>query len=298
MTELHVLNGSDVGKSVGLKDGGTYVGRALECDLRLEDRTVSRRHLKIINRGNDFFVTDLNSRNGTLYDGTALTPGLVVPIREGEPIAVGMCVIGLGEKCSEQMAPVFESAGITTEITAESGIFQVHRNKTNQKKLELLYKVSRLLDEGLPVDETLAKMLYYIFDLLREVDTGPFVLLVPKSEKIMDVISRTTEPTGDRSTAYCPDVVRQVIKERRPIVFSNVEIEEEVDVISTLKIQKIRSVLCVPLISHSYIMGVIYIDSINRPYGFKEEDLFLLNALSSPAALAIESATLYSKLEK
>jgi pSer/pThr/pTyr-binding forkhead associated (FHA) protein len=128
----------------------------------LEDRTVSRRHLKIVKNGNDFFVTDLNSRNGTLYDGAVLPPGVVVPIREGEPIAVGMCIIGLGQKCSETMVTIFESAGITTEITAESGIFRVHKNKTNQKKLELLYKVSRLLDKGLSVDEVLEKMLYYI----------------------------------------------------------------------------------------------------------------------------------------
>ena len=251
MTELYVLNGPDVGKSIGFKEAGTYVGRAPECDLRLEDRTVSRRHLKITKRSNEYFVTDLNSRNGTLYDGAILPPGVVVPIREGEPIAIGMSVIGLWERCSERMAPVFELAWITTEIAAENGIFQVHRNRTNQKKLEFLYKVSRLLDAGLPANETLQKMLCYIFELLREVDTGAFVLVEPKSDKIMDVIFRTTEPSGDRSNVYCSDVVRQVIEERRPLVFSHVETEEEVDVISTLKIQKIQSVLCAPLISHS-----------------------------------------------
>jgi hypothetical protein len=285
MTELYVLNGPDVGKSIGLKDGGTYVGRASECDLRLEDKTVSRRHLKITNSDNDFFVTDLNSRNGTLYDGAVLPPGVVVPIREGEPIAIGMCVIGLGERCSERMAPVFESVGITTEIAAESGIFQVHRNKTNQKKLELLYKVSRLLDEGLSVNEVLERMLCFIFDLLREVDTGAFVLVEPRSERIMDVISRTNEPNGDKSTIYCPELVRQVIEEKRPLVFSNVETEEEVDLISTLKILKIQSVLCVPLISHSIIMGAIYIDSRRGVFAFSKADISLFVDLCKRTAL-------------
>ncbi len=290
MTELYVLNGPDVGKSIGLKEGGTYVGRAPECDLRLDDRTVSRRHLKITKRNNEYFMTDLNSRNGTLYDGVILPPGVVVPIREGEPIAIGMCVIGLGEICSERMAPVFEFAGITTEIAAESGIFQVHRNRTNQKKLELLYKVSRLLDERIPVNEALERILCYIFELLREVDTGAFVLVEPRSEKILDVISRTTEPAGERSTVYCPDVVRQVIEERRPLVFSHVETEEEVDVISTLKIQKIQSVLCAPLISHSYIRGAIYIDSRNRAFAFSKADVSLFVDLCKRIAVFLVQA--------
>jgi hypothetical protein len=290
MTKLYVLNGPDVGKSIGLKEGGAYVGRGLECDLRLEDRTVSRRHLKITSSGSDYFVTDLNSRNGTLYDGAFLPPGVVVPIREGEPIALGMCVIGVGENCSEYMTPVFESVGITTETATESGIFQVHRNKTNQKKLELLYKVSRLLDESLSVNETLEKILYHIFDFLREVDTGAFVLVEPRSGKIMDVISRTTEPTGDRFTVYCPDVVRQAIEERRPIVFSDVEVEEEVDVISTLKIQKIQSVLCAPLFSDSYNMGAIYIDSRRGAYAFSEADISLFVDLCKRTAMFLVQA--------
>ena len=76
MTNLYVLNGPDEGKSIDLKDGGTYVGRGLECDLQLEDRTVSRKHLKIINEGNKCFITDLESQNGTLYSGTILPPGV------------------------------------------------------------------------------------------------------------------------------------------------------------------------------------------------------------------------------
>jgi hypothetical protein len=303
MTQLYVLNGPEMGKSIGLKEGGTYVGRALECDLQLKDRTVSRRHLKITCKDSEYFITDLNSRNGTLYEGAVLPPGVVVPIKEGEPIAVGMCVIGLGEKSSEKMAPVFESVGFTTEIEVESGIFQVHRNKTNQKKLELLYKVSRLLDGGLSVNEALEKMLCYIFDLLRGVDTGAFILVEPGSGKIMDVISRTAEPASERSTLYCPEVVRRVLEERGPLVFSNVEIEEEADVISTLKIQKIQSVLCVPLIRNSHMIGVIYIDSRRGAYAFSRADISLFVDLCTRTALflaknleAFESTTISDSL--
>jgi GAF domain-containing protein len=46
------------------------------------------------------------------------------------------------------------------------------------------------------------------------------------------------------------------------------------------------------MVSKTRTMGVIYVDSITRPYGFRKEDLELLNALSSPVAMAIENAEL------
>jgi adenylate cyclase len=275
MTNLYVLNGPDKGKSISIKDDGTYVGRALECDLQLGDRTVSRKHLKIINEGNKCFITDLESRNGTLYSGTILPPGVLAQIEEGEPIAIGMSIIGLGDRCVERLVPVFESVGLITQIAGESGIFQVHGDKTNQRKLGLIYKVSELLDRNLPVSKTLEKMLDYIFALLKNIDTVAFIVVEPTSEKILNVVSKTAKPDGDRSTVYCPNAVRQVIEERKPLAISNVETEEEVDFVKTLKILKIQSVLCAPLISHSYIMGVIYIDSRRGAFAFSKEDISL-----------------------
>jgi GAF domain-containing protein len=42
-------------------------------------------------------------------------------------------------------------------------------------------------------------------------------------------------------------------------------------------------------------MGVLYVDSVQKPHGFREEDLDLLTALSSPAAVTIENSVLQSK---
>jgi len=45
------------------------------------------------------------------------------------------------------------------------------------------------------------------------------------------------------------------------------------------------------------VRGAIYVDSVTKPYGFRKEDVSLLTALSSPAAIAIENAMLYADLE-
>ena len=71
--------------------------------------------------------------------------------------------------------------------------------------------------------------------------------------------------------------------------------EDEADRSKSMELMQVRSVMCVPLISRSQIRGVIYVDSVNRPHGFRNDDLSLLTALSSSAAIAIENALLYAR---
>jgi hypothetical protein len=46
-------------------EGSTLVGRSPECDIFLDDVTVSRRHAEILREGDEFTIRDLGSLNGT-----------------------------------------------------------------------------------------------------------------------------------------------------------------------------------------------------------------------------------------
>jgi 3',5'-cyclic-nucleotide phosphodiesterase len=292
VTKLHILSGPKIGRSYELSDVATYIGRSVDNEIQIKDITVSRKHLKIVRRGKKYFLTDLKSRNGTFFNGNFIAPGLELEAKQGVPIAIGMSVICLGEGCKEQIMPILDSIGLTKEPAEESGIFVEHRDKTNQRKLELLYNVSNLLTGNLPITEMLEKILDYIFDLLKRIDRAAFILVDPETEKILDLISRTAKPSADTTTVYCPDVVTGVIENRKPFVISNIEVEMENELIDTLKILKIESVMCVPLISSSQIMGVLYVDSLKRPFGFRKEDLWLFVDLCQRTALVVEHARL------
>ena len=58
MSKLYVLNGLDVGRSFQLKEGRNTVGRSLENDVPLHDKSVSRQHLRIVARAGRYFLTD------------------------------------------------------------------------------------------------------------------------------------------------------------------------------------------------------------------------------------------------
>jgi hypothetical protein len=57
--------GGMAGQSFQPGDGNTLIGRSPECDIFLDDVTVSRRHAEIVRDGDTFTIRDLGSLNGT-----------------------------------------------------------------------------------------------------------------------------------------------------------------------------------------------------------------------------------------
>ena len=68
---FHVSNGFIQTSQLTLKNS-LVIGRNLNCNLRIDDRTVSGTHLRIEREGSDVYVTDLNSTNGTHLNGMPL----------------------------------------------------------------------------------------------------------------------------------------------------------------------------------------------------------------------------------
>jgi hypothetical protein len=73
---VRVTEGPSVGHVVGLKEEGrTYVvGRGDKCDLKLDDRNVSREHVEITRTPKGILVQDRTSTRGTWLGSTRLVP--------------------------------------------------------------------------------------------------------------------------------------------------------------------------------------------------------------------------------
>jgi hypothetical protein len=57
--------GGMAGQSFQPTEGRTLVGRSPECEIFLDDVTVSRRHAELLREGETFSIRDLGSLNGT-----------------------------------------------------------------------------------------------------------------------------------------------------------------------------------------------------------------------------------------
>jgi len=63
------------GQRVALGDQTTTIGRLPSCTVTVEDTNVSREHAKIEPGTNAYYVSDLNSTNGTLVNGSRVGSG-------------------------------------------------------------------------------------------------------------------------------------------------------------------------------------------------------------------------------
>jgi hypothetical protein len=69
---LLVIDGPRVNEYWTLNDDTTILGRDEECDISVPDRQISRQHIRIHREGKRYFVSDLESRNGTWVNGERL----------------------------------------------------------------------------------------------------------------------------------------------------------------------------------------------------------------------------------
>jgi sigma-B regulation protein RsbU (phosphoserine phosphatase) len=65
------------------------LGRSSNVDHQLSDKTISRRHCRILRRGINWLLTDLESRHGTYLNGIKLAPEQPAPLNDGDLIRVG-----------------------------------------------------------------------------------------------------------------------------------------------------------------------------------------------------------------
>jgi hypothetical protein len=70
-----------------LPQGGTIIGRSLDCHLTLEDPLVSRRHARIVVDESGARIEDMGSRNGVRVNGAVIREPLA--LRNGDRVRIG-----------------------------------------------------------------------------------------------------------------------------------------------------------------------------------------------------------------
>jgi len=94
-----------------------------------------------------------------------------------------MTVICFGEGCKEQIVPFLDTVSLIREKGKKQGVVEDRRSETDQKREDLLSRVSRTLRDTGPFKVILENVLGHIFHHLKRLDRGAFVLVDPETLK-------------------------------------------------------------------------------------------------------------------
>ncbi|MFP5021145.1 FHA domain-containing protein FhaB/FipA [Pseudonocardia phyllosphaerae] len=91
--QLLVTQGPLAGSRITLDSRPILIGRADDSTLKLDDDYASTRHARISQQGDEWYVEDLGSTNGTYLERNKVTGPTRVPL--GTPVRIGKTVIEL-----------------------------------------------------------------------------------------------------------------------------------------------------------------------------------------------------------
>jgi pSer/pThr/pTyr-binding forkhead associated (FHA) protein len=91
--QLIVTQGALAGTRISLDARPILIGRADDSTLVLDDDYASTRHARIAQQGEEWYVEDLGSTNGTYLERAKVTAPTRVPL--GVPVRIGKTVIEL-----------------------------------------------------------------------------------------------------------------------------------------------------------------------------------------------------------
>ncbi|NIR46216.1 MAG: HD domain-containing protein [Gemmatimonadetes bacterium] len=320
---LVVREGQHIGRVFSIPQGQKKtIGRAPECDIRLPDQGVSRRHCTIENLGHKLQVVDLESANGSYVNGELVARASLGP---GDQLAVGPTVLECRSRRSER-APGETTLSISEDKTGTTTVVRkvidthfpgmealkeaegLDEMQRAQRNLATAYEVSKLLSSARDMDSLFKGVIDSVFTtlnadraaiLLREQggaagDDGDSAL------SIVAARSRDREETLDE-IEVSRTVVKEVLDHGVSSLSRDATADERYREGESIIQQKIRSVMCAPVLTEESVqgvMGVLYADSRSLTGAFSESDLELLALIGNQAGVAIHRAQLIAQLER
>ena len=259
-----------------LKAGVTKLGRNLDNDIPVPDPSASRLHAEFeyIPDAKTLTIRDLNSTNGTYVNHNRIFQPM--SLRTGDSIRIGEHVLTANEypgTVSATMASPPSSRPLTRDMMLES----------LDHHAVLMYKIAQQLNTVLCVEAAMQA----VSELMRS------AMGADKCEVILAEQFDKLNEYGFPAT-----IAQEAIQKRTTVIIPAIK-KDDPNFTKSALLLRVRSALCVPVISGDDLLGLIYMyktDGEARP--FDDTDLSVAVAISNQAALTIQRAILVQSIQR
>jgi sigma-B regulation protein RsbU (phosphoserine phosphatase) len=267
------------------------VGRSSKADLVLSDRFLSRQHARFYREGESWMVEDLGSRNTTLLNGRPLvTPGRVAV---GDLVKLSETVISIEGFDAAASRPKAGEASRTsssdTIVLRSASELLAAAERESAGRLKLLNEVHRALAVPLSLEELLEAVLDRTFAHLGPEEAAIY-LKKPYGGVERAAGRRLPSVRGD--FFFSRSLESEVAEKGQAALVLDAQTDERFAAAESILSSGVRSLIAAPLLDSSGILGMIVLSSRIHVRRFAEQDLELLTALGSVAALRIRNLSL------
>ena len=160
-------------------------------------------------------------------------------------------------------------------------------------RFELLYQLSHTFNSSLDLDEVLDRVMDEVIEAIGA-ERG-FVALKSEDGGIEFRSARGIEHTSidDPESQISHSVIQEVLQKEETVLTHDAQSDDRFSDRSSVLDLQLRSILCAPLMVKDKILGVIYVDNRIFEGFFSNDELELMTAIASSAAVAIDNARLY-----
>ena len=318
MAFLKRANGETAGQIIELKPDRIIIGRSPEhCHIVLDPNGVSRRHAEIYRKAEEYFLADLNSRNLTKVNNTKVIPGIDHRLSPGDRINIcdveflfypqlpadspskepgNIMIVTEGENLD---APHLH----TLDASRSSAMASMVKPEV---KLKAILEISRALSTELKIDMVAPKILDSLMELFPQAERLFLVLVDPETKRLVrkafkyraakKSIFSTVIPADEVPMSISRSIVNHVLGQKKAVLSQDAGADKNLPTSASIADLKIRSVMCVPLLTPDReALGIIQLDTSDRKQ-FAQEDLDVLAAVACQAAIAIQNAQMHESL--
>ena len=163
---------------------------------------------------------------------------------------------------------------------------------------EALLAISAELNSIRGLGEVLEKILDIAVETVAA-ERGFIVLRNESGAKELDVVCARefSRESIDDLVSVSTSVIKRVIAEGEPVLTYDALKDDRFKHADSIQLQKIHSIICVPLKYDGEMVGAIYMDNRNNVGRFTQENLDFLKAFSLQSAIAIINAREYEELK-
>jgi adenylate cyclase len=311
MASLAFLKPPEFAAPIELNQKIVTIGKSAENTICLDLPTIAPVHASIVIDGNNYLLIDHSSKHGTFVDGIRidrafLQPGNIIKLGKDAKLLFSLQSKGKGRQVliTSDRGGNHIGEDIQTTISLDEPAFQGEREQKvpqaemQKKHLAAIYQVHQSITEILDLDELTQKVLDLIFEILPA-DRAAVIFCDEELEHVYPVAFKERKQSGEpASVSISQTIIGRTIGEKTAILAKDTFLDSRFRNVTSIKRKNIRSVMCVPLNTKNNAFGALYIDALNVPGGFSEEDLRLLIAVGGALANAIENSKLIARIKE